>query len=551
MAAGTASRHRVCRIRALTAAILLFGAVSPAMAQRVGGAIVDQAVVVGSEAETYLRVLQVGGRAPAYPWSARGFSRGEVVRLLPDSAHPWAARTRTEESGGLVQGGLLRPSVRLTYNSAFPYGHNDGPVWTGRGMTAEVRAGLTASVGPLSLRVEPVAFWAENAEFELMPNRQTGRMIYAHGREPTLIDAPQRFGPGHYARVDLGESTLRLDVAGVVIGASTASQHWGPASENPIILGSNAGGFPHAFLGTSSPLNVGVGRVHGRVVWGSLAQSDYSVVEGHGSRRYTTGFVGVFTPRGLDHLELGASRFFHMAWPEGGLTRRDLSVAFQGITKASLDSTGLDQDGRTSADNQLASVFFRWVLPSTGLEVYGEFGREDHNWDVLDLTLEPDHNSGYMVGFRKVWQRDSTRLVSLRAEVLNTQIPHLVHARAQAPFYRHTRTRQGHTHRGQFLGSAFGHGGGGGAVSVDVYRPWGRWGVAWERGRMGDRFNYWRTGKEDDQTAEVIHSLAADGLLFTRGVQVIGGVTASAALNRHYRDDQYNLRAHVGVRLDR
>lgn len=516
-----------------------------------GGRLVEEAVVVGSEAETYLRVLQVAGEAPAYPWSARAFSRGEVERMLPDSAHPWSARLGGGGSARGMGAGLLRPAARVTYNSTFPYGFNDGAAWAGRGVTAEVRAGVSARWGALSLRVEPVVFWAQNQAFSLLANGDSGRLVYGDGLSPRGIDLPQRFGPGSYARLDPGESSLRVDALGVAAGVSTASQHWGPASDHPVILGNNAGGFPHLFAGTAAPVNVGVGRLHGRVVWGSLRQSGWSSVQGHGSRRYATGIVAVFTPRGAPGLELGATRFFHVPWRQGGLKGSDLLKAFEGITKASLDSTGVGPDGRSSVDNQLASAFARWLLPAAGLEVYGEFGREDHSWDLLDLTLEPDHGSGYMLGFRKAWSRGPARLVSLRAEVLNTQPSHIVQVRNQPPFYRHTFAAQGHTHRGQALGSAFGYGGGASVVGVDVYRPWGRWSVAWTRGRVGDRSVYYLSGVRDDRSTDVVHSLSADALLFSRGVEVTGGATASTELNRHFAGDAFNLGLRLGVRVGR
>lgn len=533
---------------ALAAALPLAAQQPAAVPMHPPGRLADEAVVVGSEAETYLRVLQVAGLVPAYPWSSRAFSPREVERLLPDSAHPWSDRLGRVSGRGAR---LLRPDVRVTYNSTFPYGFNDGPAWTGRGVTAEARAGVSARWGAVWLRLEPVVFWAQNAEFDLLPNGDSARLVYADGLSPRGIDLPQRFGGDSYARLDPGESTLRVDVAGVAAGVSTASLHWGPASDHPVILGNNAGGFPHTFAGTASPVNVGIGRVHARVVWGSLAQSEWSSVQGHGSRRYGTGLVGVFTPRGVPGLELGATRFFHAPWPAAGLGGGDLLKVFEGITKASLDSTGVGPDDRSSVDNQLASAFVRWVLPSAGVEVYGEFGKEDHNWDLLDLALEPDHASGYMLGFRKAWSGGAGRLVSLRAEVLNTQPSHIIQVRNEPPFFRHTFTAQGHTQRGQALGSAFGYGGGASVVGVDVYRPWGRWSVAWTRGRVGDRSDYWRTGVRDDRSIDVIHSLSADALLFRYGVEVTGGATASAELNRHFDGDAFNLGVRLGVRLGR
>jgi len=508
------------------------------------------AVAVGSELERYLRILQVGGAAPAYPWSIRGFSPREVDRVLPDSAHPWSARypLRPRATGG-VRAELLGPAVRTTYNSAFPYGGNDGPVWAGRGATVEARAGVALRAGPLSLRLEPVAFWAQNRAFELMPNGEAGPLSYGDPRSPNGIDLPQRFGDEPYARIDPGESTLRLDLLGVAVGASTAAQQWGPAWELPVILGNNAGGFPHLFAGTGAPVNVGLGRVHGRVMWGRLEQSAYSPVDSGETARFTTGFVATFMPRGLPGLEVGVSRIFHVAWPEGGPGRSHILKAFEGVGKAALDSTGIGPDGRDSPDNQLASAFFRWVFPRAGLEAYGELGREDHSWDFLDWALEPDHSAGYVLGIRKVWRRGGSRLLSLHAETMNTQPSHILRVRNQSPFYRHTFTPQGHTLRGQVLGAPYAYGGGGSVVGLDLYRPAGRWSVRWTRERVGADWSYLQTGEAEPRGTEVIHSLGGEGLFFGGAFDVLAGATAAMDLNRHHQADAFNLSLRLGVRL--
>ncbi|HEX5830118.1 MAG TPA: hypothetical protein VFY16_03995, partial [Gemmatimonadaceae bacterium] len=143
-------------------------------------------VYVGGELEAYLRALQDAGIAPRFPWSVRGFGPAELrAALPPDSAtHPWAARygfgaPRPVEPH-LVP---LRAGLTVRVNSDFPFGGNDGPVWAGRGITTSVMAGLAGAWGPLSFRLAPVAFRAENRDFDLMtvglpeerPTRGDGR----------------------------------------------------------------------------------------------------------------------------------------------------------------------------------------------------------------------------------------------------------------------------------------------------------------------------------------------------------------------------------------
>jgi hypothetical protein len=500
----------------------------------------------GSEMERYLRVLQVAGRAPLYPWSVRAFSPAELDRLLPATTpHPWAARL-----GGWPgrRAQWLRPEARLVYNSAFPWGGNDGAVWAGRGATASASLGFQLRAGALSLRVQPLLFWAQNRSFTLMREGLPDSTRYRDPDNPGTIDLPQRFGEAGYGRIDPGQSTLRLDLRGFALGVSTANQQWGPGDEMPLLLGNNAGGFPHLFLGTASPWALGIGRLHARVVYGSLAQSPYSPVQGAGSRRFMTGLLATFQPRGLPGLEVGGARFFHTAWPSGGLSLHDFTEPFQSLFKAGLpDTLGSGPRDRSSPDNQLASAFARWVLPRAGFEVWGEYAREDHNWDLQDFLLEPDHASGYSLGARKVWARGTT-LTSLRAEWLDTQPGNLLLVRNEGRFYRHTAQRQGHTLRGQLLAAQPGYGGAGSTLAFDRYTPRGRLTLDLSRARVrgllapGDSV-------PGAGGVDVVQSLGGEAVLFGGRSDVMLGLHGDWELNRMGRGDAFNLRATLAVRL--
>ncbi|HEX8363208.1 MAG TPA: capsule assembly Wzi family protein [Longimicrobium sp.] len=502
-------------------------------------------VFVGSEAEAYLRVLQVGGRGGDYPWSIRGFSPREVSRLAPaDSAHAWARRyrfTRDSAGGGGLR--LVRPQAQAIANSTMPYGANDGPIWAGRGLTVAAEAGVSLERGPFSLTIAPMVFLAQNAGFELEDNGAGGQLQFADVEGPLLIDLPQRFGDGPYGRVDPGQSTLRVDAGIFAAGASTANQHWGPAADLPLILGNNAGGFPHVFAGSARPVNVGVGRIHGRLVWGRLDQSRYTVnVE---PRRFMSGAVAVFTPRGLPTLELGATRFFNTVWPADGLDASNFTKPLEGFLKNSLG--GGEVDGG-DFDNQLASVFFRWYHPRAGVEVYGEYAREDHNADVRDLLLEPDHDSGYTLGARRVWARADGSLVSLRGELMNARVTHLVLVRPQVPFYNHFAARQGHTQRGQLLGASSGYAGGGSVVALDRYTRRGRTSLTFTR-TLRDYGSPYSPGPGTGPRTEVTQAVGVEALRFMGRFDVTAGVTGAYQLDRRAGGDRFNLNTVLRVRL--
>lgn len=531
------------------AAVLLGLAIAaPAAAQLERTPLND--VFVGGDRERYLRLLQLAGEAPVYPWSLRGLSAREVERLVPaDSAHPWGRWP--ELQAGREQGpelSLVAPRTRMYYNSAFPFGSGDGPVWAGRGLTTAVQAGISFRYGPVSAVVAPIAFRAENAAFPLASSGKE-ELPFVDARSPTTVDLPQRFGEDAYQRVDLGESTLRLDVVGLALGISTASQQWGSAMRYPILVGNNAGGFPHVFLGTSRPINVGVGTVHVRAMWGDLDQSSYSPVTGHGSRRLMSGLVGVVTIAGLPGLELGASRFYHTPWPRSGLRGRHIVKPLEAFLKKNLpDGIKVGEDEKQDVDNQLASVFLRWIFPSSGVEVFGEFARDDHNWNARDLILEPDHMSAYSVGLAKVWKPTPERWWQLRAEVLNSSISHLAWVRNEVPFGSHGFTPQGHTLRGQFLASPAVYGGGGGVLGLDLYHPRGRWTVEWERIERGTSQSYFAERVTESRGSDVVHALGGEGLLVAGSWEISAGVTAARSFNRDLQSDATNLGVTLGVR---
>lgn len=520
------------------AGIALYAAPLPAQLSRGGGEGLNE-VFVGSELEQYLRLLQITGAGRLYPFSLRAFSPAEVDRLLPqDSAapHPWQDRypLRPDTSRGLVYG-WIPPRVRLFYNSAFPYGANDGAIWAGKGLTTAVEAGVSARYRGLSLTLDPVLFRAENQGFSLASTTLPNRFDDPLG---IPIDLPQRFGDGAYTRLDPGQSTLRLDARGVAVGVSTANQGWGPAVENPLILGNNAAGFPHLFFGTSRPVNLWIGRAHGRVIYGRLESSAYTPYVAGQRTRFVSGIVGTFTPRGIPGLEVGGARFFESYWPQGGIGWSDLTEPLQSFWKVNTPDPN-DTIEAIRARDQKASAFFRWAAPRSGFEFYGEYAREDHNWDLRDFLLEPDHNSGFMLGFQKLWPAGERRFATLRGELLNTQPSHLSWARHQGFFYA-----GGHTQYGQLLASPAGFGGSGLFVASDYYHPGGRVTL-----RLLREYRHGRGNIEIVREPDILYGGGAEALFFTGRFDLTAGVDAIHNRDTYRMVTETNLRAQLQVRL--
>ncbi len=511
-----------------------------------GGRLSDwTAASVGSEEENYLRVLQVAGIARQRPWSVRPFGPGELRGLVTSGvSHPWAARITADTQRATplrARFASLGGSAGIAVNTTTPFSMNDGAIWTGRGPTAYARYGAMADWQPatwatLSVRAEPMAFWASNLRVGIVPNGAPGALRFGDALEPTVIDEPQRFGTRPYARFDPGQSTVRLDVLGAAIGFSTANQWWGPTLIDPQILGDNASGFPHLFVGTSRPTNIGFGTLHFRLEAGRLAQSAYSPMPADSAYRSAAGGTAVLTINGVPGLEIGGSRFFHDRW-DGA------SSALSRIKEPLGQFFGSSYTVQNS--NQLASVFGRWVLAPAHVEVWGEYMRNDAAANSRDLVVEPDHDAGFTVGTRRVWQRRDGAIAALRVEWLNDQITHLDRVRVQVRPYQHFPIRQGHTEVGQVLGSAGAQGGSSTTIGYDRYLRDGRWTVEAARRVVQSSL---AEGSPERQW-DVLYYMRAERLRFGKHADLFTGVSLMPELNRNFGGDVVNLRLDAGYRF--
>ncbi len=553
------------RLATLSACLVALATLSIApavsLAQSSGG---HGEVFVGSEFESYLRYLQTLGKSQPSVWSIRHLSPGQLDALAPsDTLHPWARRydfSKPAKTGIVLE--FVRPTVGVIANTGYPFGSNDGAIWAGKGMTTWAQAGFTIRMGPVTGTFAPIAFRAANSDFEIMDNGQIGDLKYADGQFPTEIDKPQRFGTGPYSRFDFGESTLRIDLAGIGAGVSSANQWWGPAIDFPYILGNNAGGFPHAFIGTSKPASIGFGTVHGRLVYGQLLQSQYSPVGGRdyfesylrpGRVRFMAGAVGTMTIKGLRGLEFGGGRFFHAATDSTGFKLADFKLPLQNLLKSRIAAEGdtVFGDDRSLLQNQLASIFFRWAPPSMGIELYGEYGREDFSSDIRDFMLQPDHSSTINLGFRKAWLK-GTRINAVRAEIFNYSSPASGRTRGEGLIYLHQPLQQGHTFRGQMLGSNVGAGSGSAQLfAVERFTSGGKMKGFFTRVTQGEislRLPPYEEGPRLENPIDVQYSLGAELSRFVGPFDVSGRAILTSEKNRHFLEDKGNLNLALTIR---
>ena len=479
-----------CRRAATVAAALSFTFVQAAL---------GQTLTVGDPLEDYLRLLQISGRADVGSFTVRPSADINPDRISFPAIHPWsayvAAHDRDPSSSGGLSWTLQSPELRAFANSRFPVGSNDGVVWQGRGATSALDLGGTVRWGALTVEARPTLLFTQNADQDLAPVSSVGAPIYAYPLR--RIDWPQQFGPEPFWTLDPGQSEARLATLGLAVGFGTKNLLWGPAIRNPIIMSNNAPGIPHGFLATDEKVSVGIGELEARWIWGRLQQSDWFAPPAPSDERFITGIVATFSPGFLEGLSVGLTRVFYVLVQDEGVPVADYFAVFQGVRKKKLVSsenpTGDDEH------DQLLSVFGRWVLAESGFEVYWEWARNDHSWELRDFLLEPEHSQAYTLGLQKAAYLAPDRLLRLGFELTHLESDPTFQVRGRGSYYAHHVVAQGYTHKGQIIGAGIGPGGNAQSIAADLYAPWGRIGTWLER-QVHDNDAYYQVATDPGST---------------------------------------------------
>jgi hypothetical protein len=468
---------------------------------------------------------------------------------------PAAVQALAEKVGtpvGERRAALLPVELLTIANSAYPRDWNDGALWAGRGVNASLTGGVEVRWGLLRAALAPVLTWQQNNAYDMPAVVDTTFSPYAHPFFGNIIDAPQRFGPESFGRADLGQSFVRIDVRGFAAGFSNENLTWGPARRNPLLLSGTGPGFPHVFIETGRPVNVGIGALEFQLFWGRLTESEYFDEDPDNDHRALAGIMGVFEPSIFNGFYIGAGRLHARTWwPDVSLS----DVLFDPYQEVRVNVPG------RSGNNQLIALFFRWATAPYGLEVYGEWAREDHWGTSLELLRNLDASQAFSLGLQKVVRRgDKALRIAAEISHLADALPILFAGRGFIPYYTNTSVRQGHTQRGQLLGAAIGTGAESQYVGADYFWRAGRTSLSLERTRyQDDAYNgsfapyYGAQGRDVELSMRGGHvtsfgALTVDAelgwsLRYNRGFL---GLDSQVSTRRFRREDNWSLR--VGSR---
>ena len=357
---------------------------------------------------------------------------------------------------------LLPVTWQQQFNTHHPYSMNDGPMIPARGYQTLLSGGIYAKIGPLSIQLNPELVYAQNKRFQTSTNPGA---IAAYNNFHSQIDLPEYFPDRPYKKLFPGQSSIRLTFGPVSAGISSENLWWGPGTRNALMMSNSAPGFYHLTLNTVRPIRTPIGSFEGQVIGGRLETSNFLGEDANGNKqyypttssdwRYLNAMVLSYQPRWIKGLFVGMTRSFMMMAQDAKNYNGYLRV-FTPISKK--DNFG---DGESAyTEDQQISLFARWLLPADHAEIYAEYARGDHNYDLRDMFLQPNHFRAYMIGFKKLFYHDDAigKYVEFGLEVTQLQQNWSNSQRAVSYFSAYGEPLRGNTIQGQMLGAGIGPG---------------------------------------------------------------------------------------------
>ena len=379
---------------------------------------------------------------------------------------------------------------RVQYNSHHDYGWQDGPMIPNKGMQYYLNAGVYGNIGLLEFQYSPELVYALNDSLPPPGVRSVANNYKAY-------DNPDRFGTDPYRRNYIGQSYVKLNLGSVSFGVSSENIFWGPGKFSGLVMTENAPGMNHFTIESNKPIETRIGSFEFNLISGKKMHSGFNyltqndilpsdTVNGLLSlpevERDTSldenfnvfaGVIGVYNPIWLPGLSLGVTReIWTLSQPERVRYFDYFSLFFANPFRSA--------GGGTQPLDQMASVFFRYVMPESNSEFYGEYGFDDNRFDFEDFWVSPEHSRAYMFGFHKIHPINSKKeYIDLTAEITHIESSKETYNRIQ--FGNPIFYDSDYFHRGQNIGAGIGTGSNQWILNLDHQNEKRRIGFVFER----------------------------------------------------------------------
>lgn len=383
---------------------------------------------------------------------------------------------------------LLPLYTNTVYNSEYARGLNDGPAWQGKGVNFTTSIGFSGRWKSLTYVINPIVQYNQNQPFD------TGVDLTDRGNPnqypfASNIDYVVRYGQNSNVNIYPGQSEIAFSLNPIMFSLSTQNMRWGPAIYNPILMSTNAGGFPHFSIGTNEVLKTAIGDFDGQIIWGLIKESDYFNDNSEDDYRYFTGISVGFRPvffKELSitiHRSLYAQTQFLTGFFDNGF------AVFSGIIAPDEGKTINGRFFPNDIYDQNMSLSMKYMNEDDNFSLYWEWGIGDFPAGISNFLEHPDDVAGFTIGFWKEFTLSNIHDFRLIYEhsALATWDTRFTAGFGAPSLYVHGVNQQGYTNNGQIIGASIGPGG-----NSDEFKLT----YLWEKSSLS--FEYQRTRFNDD-----------------------------------------------------
>lgn len=342
--------------------------------------------------------------------------------------------------------------VDLNFNSYRPFGWNNGSMITSKGLQSRLSTGLMYTSQFLEVNLQPEIVNAANNNY-------------------TTSSQFGNYTRGPYRKIFLGQSYAELKLGKIGMGFSNENIWLGPGQQSALIMSNNAPGFGHLFFKTREPIRTPILDLEFNVFGGGLDQDSLLNSESNMQKpvsfsrqwRYLNGITLTIQPKFIPGLYLGFNRALQFYG-----NRKDSSTigffnkyapAVSAFFKNKIN-TQIDAPGENDGQDQIASVFMRFVFPKEHFEFYFEYGYNDFKANTRDFIQDAQHASAYTAGFKKLIKTSNQVYYSISGEILQMAQSSNYTVRNAGNWYTvgSGSVAQGMTHFNQILGAGSGLG---------------------------------------------------------------------------------------------
>ena len=464
---------------------------------------------------------------------------------------------------GINQNLLMKvygPKWFNSFNTASPYGQNDGALWQGKGYNASLSAGIRFEFYGIEATIKPNVNFSQNLGFELMTSNYDSEFGYIWGYAKNKgIDKPQRFGDKPFWTFDLGDTEIRYTWKNFTIGFGNQSIWLGPAYISPILHSNNAASYPKLDLGLRKTtikipgLNWNIGDIETRIWTGYLSESQYFDNDESNNHNMIHGFTFAYSPSFVKGLTLFANRIALVKWKWENL-------------KYILPLNQNTHIGETDAgEDQKMSFGFNWAFPQVGFELYTEIGLDDFVPDGFPkgYIRYPLHTLAYTAGLKKTFNINQEKQIfgQLHLEINNSEMSQDFQFQWPYNFGFHHQITQGYTNKGQLLGTGYGYGGNMQYLDFSVLYPKGKSTFTIARWNPDNNYLYSKAinakANEDELEDKYFTAFKANFITgfstlyyITKDFNINGSVLYNLIINNHYENDSnetHNLYFSLGI----